>query len=105
MPIPMNEPMLILRDPPSGSSSVTYQNVQTSLKLSIENYKKFRGINADGGLDVVVEGEGKMCYGMGFKTCLLSYKSKFSAGGHFQSKDTELEEYKEDRVSCVSYLY
>lgn len=39
--LPMQTPLLVIRDPPGGDSTVTYNHVETTVKVSIENYERY----------------------------------------------------------------
>ena len=43
IPLPTHKPLMILRDPPGGNSQVTYSNVESTMKISINNYEKYAG--------------------------------------------------------------
>ncbi len=46
-PMPTMKPLLVIRDPPGGLSSVTYTNVETTIKVTVDEYEKYEGV--DGG--------------------------------------------------------
>lgn len=41
--VPMQTPLLVIRDPPGGDSSVSYSRVETTVKINIKNYERYRG--------------------------------------------------------------
>ena len=51
--IPLQMPLLVIRDPPGSDSTVTYSKVETTVKVSVENYEKYTGMNAEGGLTYI----------------------------------------------------
>jgi hypothetical protein len=44
--LPSHKPLLTLRDPPGGGSHSYYQNVKTTMKLTLENYESYVDIAA-----------------------------------------------------------
>ena len=42
-PLPTHKPLMIFRDPPGGNSQVTYSNVESTMKIRMNNYKKYAG--------------------------------------------------------------
>jgi hypothetical protein len=44
--LPSHKPLLTLRDPPGGGSHSYYQNVKTTMKLTLENYESYADIAA-----------------------------------------------------------
>merc|ERR1719491_1992748 len=67
--IPINEPMLIIRDPPGGESTVSYSHVETTVKVSMENYEKYMGLDVSAELGVQLEAKAETCMGFLAAVC------------------------------------
>ena len=45
--LPTHKPVMILRDPPGGLSSATYENMETVFKVTFDKYEKRQGFDID----------------------------------------------------------
>jgi hypothetical protein len=84
--LPTYKPLLILRDPPGGLSTASYQNVETTVKLKSQTYQAVAGF--DGGLDAGLGGDVniELCSGGGVGAivlgCATTVKTAFSVKGN-----------------------
>ena len=57
--LPTHFPLLVIRDPPGGSSAAHYENMQSSASVTYDEYEKYTGIDAGlrlaGAIDVETE--------------------------------------------------
>lgn len=60
---------LVFRDPPGGLSTVTYANVETTVKVSMESYEKYTGVDVGMYLETEIEGGSDVCVGLGAASC------------------------------------
>ena len=95
--IPLQMPLLVIRDPPGSDSTVTYSKVETAVKGSVENYEKYTGMNAEGGLGFGLEGKIETCLGflVGY-SCASTVDAEGSVGAHIEHASQQLVDLKDD---------
>eukprot|EP00978_Attheya_sp_CCMP212_P027543 scaffold92309_cov43-Attheya_sp.AAC.1 len=69
--LPTYKPILVLRDPPGGLSTASYQNVQTTIKVTSSSRESYKGFNAGIKLGFGGDQTVQLCSGGGFGAILL----------------------------------
>ena len=98
-PFPTHLPVLILRDPPGGLSSVTYSNFETTVILTMENYEKYAGVDAEFNLGTEIKQETAGCVGFGATFCTNVQSANIKIGAKQTTEETFLKKFKDDSHS------
>ena len=72
--LPSHEPIMILRDPPGGSSSAFYENVKSTLRVVESETSTNINANASVKPSIEVEPDAELCAGGGFGAIVLACK-------------------------------
>ena len=73
--LPSHEPIMILRDPPGGTSSATYENVKTTIRAIDSETATHIGVDFTTKATVDVEQRADICAGGGFGAMVLACKN------------------------------
>lgn len=72
--LPTHEPIMVLRDPPGGSSQAHYENVQTTVRVVTSETESTRGAHDDLKLLGIIANENDACAGGGLGAIVLACK-------------------------------
>ena len=100
---PTHSPVMILRDPPGGGSSASYENVMTTLSIdSAETTDTFE-YTIEGGMDLVLGFDQMTCVGLGAMVCLPTKKeTKINLFDISASIGSRVYYWKEEIMSSIS---
>jgi hypothetical protein len=94
---PTHKPVMILRDPPGGSSFAYYENVQTTLAIDTQEWIDTLDNEFSAGLGMTTGVKGMECAGLGFMVCVdintlatLEMKTSNKLGGRVKYWKTEV---------------
>ena len=84
--LPTHEPIMVLRDPPGGSSQAHYENVQTTVRVVTSETESTSSTHFDSKLVGVISNEAEACVGGGFGVIVILCKevtmTEFKIGLH-----------------------
>ena len=79
--LPSHEPIMILRDPPGGTSSATYENVKTTIRAVHSETSTHIGVDAMIKPTVDIKQRAEICAGGGFGAIFLACKNILNGKG------------------------
>ena len=97
--IPLQTPLLVIRDPPGGSSTASYSRVETTIKVSVENYERYEGLDAGGAISGSFGGGTGACVGLGAEASAQTSSIEGSIGAHLDHSYSMLRDLKDDENS------
>ena len=74
--LPTHKPLLALRDPPGGLSYAYYENMVSTIRVEMEDYEHFVGIDAGVKASFGGASDLNQCTGMGAKLCMEAIEIK-----------------------------
>jgi len=92
--IPTHYPLLVIRDPPGGSSTASYSNVQSSLQITMDNYEVYEGWSGNLNFGLGAATEAETCAGIGVAACFKASEFKANAQVNLAYSRKGLNEYK-----------
>jgi len=97
--VPTLEPLLIIRDPPGGKSSVSYSNVETTTRITMDNFEAYAGFDVAAELHWNVQTKSSSCAGLGVAACLKITDNEASFGGGLNGGASWLVAHKSSQHS------
>lgn len=96
-PIPEYEPLLVIHDPPGGSSSASYSNAKIHVEMEVDHVDYAKKMTLGLGGWLLGGGNTGSCAGLGFMMCMKMLLAK-AEGGLYKDQDfTDEGEYQGDR--------
>ena len=89
----------MIRDPPGGLSTASYSRVETTIKVSVENYERYQGLDAGGAISGTFGGGTGACVGLGAEASAQTTSIEGSIGSHLDHSYTMLRDLKDDENS------
>lgn len=86
--LPTYEPIMILRDPPGGSSSASYENIQTTVRVVNSEWLKTGSVHLIGTPRTFHNTDAEVCTGGGLGAIVIACKEP---GGAYVQKQLEYD--------------
>lgn len=78
--VPTYKPIMAIRDPPGGGSYSYYNNMKTTVRLTLEHFESTTGFDTSFEADFGAEEEASLCVGLGVDVCVKTVEAKVRGG-------------------------
>jgi hypothetical protein len=97
----------ILRDPPGGGSSASYENAESTVVINTGSYEVFDGVAEEGMLGIGAEFEGDACVGFIGQICfdVAKFEALFGSTGSRSIERSLPQGFSGDRQLARTYTW